>query len=130
MKSSGGIQIFYMYCSTYSSSSQGQSVNTGKSPDKSGLSVEHILYADESIYPSITMCFKAMCIHGYLPESFMNTTITPIIKDKNGDITCSSNYRPIAIASILSQVMEKFLLEIIQTKIVTKDNQFGFKKKQ
>ena len=102
-----------------------ESLNTGKLPDKSALTLEHILYAEESIHPLITMCFNAMFKHGYLPKSFMSTTITPIIKDKNGDITSSSKYKPI---TMLLKVIKKSLLEIIQTKLLTKDNQFWFKK--
>ncbi len=45
----------------------------------------------------------------------------PIIKDKAGKINSLDNYRPIALSSILSKVLERFVL--------TSDNQFGFKPK-
>ena len=72
----------YKYCTCKDIIRAVESVNISKSPKKWRLSVKHIIYADKSIYPLITMIFNAMCKHEYLPESFMSTTITPIIKDK------------------------------------------------
>ena len=54
-----------------------------------------------------------MCLsHGYLPSALIKTTIVPIhvVKNKAGDISDSNNYRPIAIATITSKVLESVLL--------------------
>ena len=53
----------------------------------------------------------------------------PVIKDKVGKLNSSENYRPIALASILSKVLEKILLNRLEQYILTTDNQFGFKRK-
>jgi len=37
--------------------------------------------------------------------------LVPVIKDKDGKVGCLDNYRPIALASILSKVMERILLD-------------------
>ena len=42
---------------------------------------------------------------------------------------CIDNYRPIALASILSKVLERLILDRISEFITTTDNQFGFKPK-
>ena len=41
-----------------------------------------------------------MIIHGYMPENMMDTIITPMVKDKKGDLTDGDNYRPLAITCI------------------------------
>ena len=58
---------------------------------------------------------------------FMFTLIIPLLKDKKGDITSKDNYRPIAITSIFSKVMELILLSRYKDLLCTNDNQFGYK---
>lgn len=106
-----------------------ESLNTGKACDHMGISVEHIKNANDKVTMLITLCLNSMMIHGYLPSLFMQSVITPIVKNKNGDISDTANYRPITIASTLSKVIEKLLLERILKVINLSSNQFGFKKK-
>ena len=68
-----------------------------------------------------------MFIHGYLPETLMSVVLVPIIKDKTGKISSKDDYRPIALASVMSKLIERFILERIETCLLTSDNQFGFK---
>ncbi len=48
---------------------------------------------------------------------------------RNLDFNSIDNYRPIALASILSKVLERFLLMKLEMYVLTTDNQFGFKRK-
>ena len=50
-----------------------------------------------------------------------------IIKDKTGRIDRIDNYRPIALASVVSKVVERILLDRISHFLETWPNQFGFK---
>ena len=59
----------------------------------------------------------------------MSVILVPIIKDKAGKINSKKNYRPIALASIISKVLELVILNRISSYISTEDNQFGFRKK-
>ena len=43
-------------------------------------------------------------------------------------ISSKDNYRPMAIASVLSNVLEFIILERIEMFVYTHENQFGFKK--
>ena len=45
----------------------------------------------------------------YLPYDFLCGTISPIVKDANGDTTDSSNYRPITLGPTFSQLFEYLL---------------------
>jgi len=69
-----------------------------------------------------------MCIdHVYIPNSCLNTTIVPICKNKNGNISDTSNYRPVAEATVASKLLEHFILSSISPFLGTTDNEFGFK---
>ena len=57
----------------------------------------------------------------------METIIVPIIKDKKGLVTDKDNYRPIAVTSVLSKLIELVLLERMNLNLGTACNQFGFK---
>ena len=48
-------------------------------------------------------------------------------KNKNGNMSDTSNYRPIAVATVVSTLLEHFILSNISTFLGTTDNQFGFK---
>ena len=58
----------------------------------------------------------------------IETTIVPIVKNKCGNITDSNNYRPIALATIVSKLFESVLLLKCEYCLTTSANQFGFKK--
>ena len=59
----------------------------------------------------------------------MSVILVPIIKDKSGLINSKDNYRPIAIASTMSKLLEKLLLDRLDNYLITSSHQFGFKPK-
>ena len=73
------------------------------------------------------MCFTSLFVHGILPESMISVVLVPIVKNKNASICSKSNYRPIALASIVSKVYEKIIYDRIAYSLITCDNLFGFK---
>ena len=54
--------------------------------------------------------------------------MVPIIKNKCGNISSSNNYRPIALATIISKLLESTSLMKYEKYLCTATNQFGFKK--
>ena len=72
-----------------------------------------------------------MCIlHGYISKPCINTVIVPILKNKNSNHQDCGNYRPIAIATVVSKLLFKQVTLInIKNFLDTTDNQFGFKTK-
>ena len=68
-------------------------------------------------------------MHGFLPESLMSVTLIPVIKNKKVQFNNADNYRPIAIASVISKVLENILLCRLSTYLDTNFNQFGFKRR-
>ena len=75
------------------------------------------------------MCFTGLFVHGFLPSSLMSVVLIPIIKNKCGNISSKDNYRPIALASVVSNLLEAIILNRSENYLTTNDNQFGFKKR-
>ncbi len=69
-----------------------------------------------------------MTAHGYMPDVMMKVVIVPIVKKKGLDPGNSANYRPIALASILSKIYEMCLMRCYEKYLHTSSNQFGYKK--
>ena len=93
-----------------------------------GIQAEHLKYSSTRLIPILSMCFTSFFVHGFLPNALMSVVLVPIIKNKAGNISSSKNYRPIALASVISKLLEKIVLNRIEYWLITDDNQFGFKK--
>jgi hypothetical protein len=105
-----------------------QKLKGGTSPGKDKISNEHIKYASSKIVFFICCLFNQMLIHGYVPSKLMDTLVVPIVKDKKGILTDKNNYRPIAITSTLSKLLESCLLTKYKLFLSTNSHQFGYKK--
>ena len=75
------------------------------------------------------MCFTGLFIHGVLPLSMISVVLVPIMKNKRISICSKNIYRPIALASIMSKLLEKFIYGRVSEALETCSNQFGFKAK-
>ena len=93
------------------------------------ISAEHLKNASYRLSPLLAMCLTGIMVHGVLPNSIMSVLLVPVLKDKAGKLNSIDNYRPIALASILSKVFERILLMKLEMYVLTADNQFGFKRK-
>ena len=58
---------------------------------------------------------------------FLDSVIIPLVKNKCASLSDINNYRPIAIANVVSKVLEGVLLNRIDDFLWTNDNQFEFK---
>ena len=97
----------------------------GKS-DNLGLSSDHLKYACLAIADSLAPFFTACLRHGFLPRCVTDCVLIPIPKG-NKDTSCSKNYRPIALASTMSKVMEHIILIKYGNYFCSSQLQFGFK---
>ena len=104
-------------------------LKAGKSCGKDSLYGEHFKYAHNKINVMLALVFNCIVIHGFLPESIMDTLIRPLVKDKKGNLSQSDNYRPLAITCIASKAIELLILGRYEVLLKTTDNQFGFKSK-
>ena len=91
--------------------------------------IEHLKCGADRLYKLLGSCITSLLVHGILPESMLGVILVPVIKDKFGIINAKNNYRPIALANIVSKVVENILLDRMSIFLVTRPNQFGFKTK-
>ena len=89
-----------------------KSLSANKACGLENLFAEHLLYACPSIHTLLSICFNVFIVHGFLPSDLTDTVLVPIVKDKTADISDKGNYRPIALASVISKVFEMALLGI------------------
>jgi len=71
-----------------------------------------------------TMCLK----FGYLPAKVITCSMVPLIKDAQGNICSSDNYRAISLSTILVKIFESIILFRCYETLSTSCQQFGFKK--
>ena len=100
-----------------------------KSCGLDGVNAEHLKHCSDQILPMLAMCFTGLFIHGVLPPSMISVVLVPIVKNKRISICSKNNYRPIALASIMSKLLEKIIYERVSEALETCSNQFGFKAK-
>lgn len=99
----------------------------GKSPGHDGLSVEHILYADDEIYSVLCKLYNLCLQHGYLPRNLMKTVVVAIPKNRTGDLSSLKNYRPISLGTILGKVLERLIHPRLMKNVRISDAQFGLR---
>jgi len=104
-------------------------MKNNKAADCNGLCTEHFKIAGDAYYNVLAVCYNAMFIHGHMPAEASQIVLCPVVKDKNGDISVTSNYRPIALTTIFSKVLEHVMLNRMSDYLHTSDNQFGFKQR-
>ena len=85
-----------------------------KKSDSSGVSTEHLKHSSSAIAESLALLFTSILRHGYMPKCFRDCVLVPIQKGSN-DATLSQNYRPIALASSLSKVLERLIISKYET---------------
>ena len=105
-----------------------RSLKSGVSPGPDGITTEHFKHAGPKLSVLLSLLFSSIFTHGYLPASIMATTIVPLLKDKTGDIADVNNYRPIAMATVTSKLLEYVIQMRYDEYLMTSDNQFSFKK--
>ena len=103
------------------------SLKIGKSAS-TFVKAEHIFLGCPELLCYLHLLFNALISHSYLPYDFLCGTISPIVKDSNGNTTDSSNYRPITLGPTFSQLFEHLLFNKFGHFLESSNLQFGFKK--
>ena len=100
-----------------------------KSCGKDSIYAENLKYASHSVLPMLAMCYTSFIVHGFIPESMIAVELVPVVKNKSAGVCNKNNYRPIALASTMSKVLEYIIFSRLEIYLSTTANQFGFKKK-
>jgi hypothetical protein len=102
-------------------------MKVGKASGMDGIQTEALKLGSSVLCKYLCVLFN-MCLGcSYIPSKLLQIRLCPILKDKSGDITCSDNYRLVAVASAVSKLFETILLNYIKTCIAVSESQFGFR---
>ena len=100
-----------------------------KNDPVSNFSSDCLKYGSTIHREYLAMIFRHQLIHGHTTSSLMLSTIIPLVKDKLGDICSSSNYRSIAISSLILKIFDWVILLLHNDHFETDELQFGFQEK-
>jgi len=100
----------------------------GKASDCDDVSKESIMYSHPVIIIHMKLLFSMICEHGYVPDRFGRGITVPVVKDRLGDLSCASNFRPITLSPIISKIFEYCILHKYEHLLQSDDLQLGFKK--
>jgi len=101
----------------------------GKASGHDGLTPEHLWHAHPIIISLLTYLFKIVVRFGVVPTDFGCGVVIPLVKNTDGDVTSSDNYRGITLSPVISKVFELMLMEMVSDKLTSSPLQFGFKAK-
>ena len=85
-------------------------LKSGKSDGNEGLNSDHFIHGTNKLYAILALLFTSFLVHGYSADSMILGTMIPIPKDKRTSLCDSSNYRAIALSSMLSKVLDWIIL--------------------
>ncbi len=95
----------------------------------SGHSSNHLIHGTTFLYEILSNLLSSMLHHGYASPDFRLSVIIPIVKNKQKSASISSNYRGIALSSIIAKLMDIVIIEKERHVINSSDYQFGYKEK-
>ena len=90
---------------------------------------EHVLYGSPKLVWHLHLLFNAMIMHSYVPSDFLKGVVSPLLKDSEGDVSDPSNYRPLTLSVIFSNLFEHALMLKIGHLLETDPLQFGYKRR-
>jgi len=96
-----------------------------KNDGNSKLTSDHFVNAGYDLSVHVSFLFSAIMCHGAAPSDFVVSTIIPIPKKKNGNLSDSENFRGIALCTIFSKVFDNIILNKYLDKLCTSELQFG-----
>jgi len=67
----------------------------GKAYGPDNISMEALIYGTCRLYVHLSLLFNLFLKHSYLPISFRQSVLVPLVKNKNGDLSSLDNYRAI-----------------------------------
>ena len=102
-------------------------LSSNKAVGCDGLPAEAYKFAHPMLHEMLAALFNSCLRHQFLPNEMLVVHLIPLIKNKMKDSADPGNYRPIAITTISSKLLESLLLSRLKQFLNTSENQFGFK---
>jgi hypothetical protein len=104
-----------------------QKQKCGKATGPDGIAMEAFINGGLRLAVHLCILFNIFIDYQYLPKTFMQSVMIPLIKCKSGDLSDVNNYRAIALSNAITKLLESVLAEVHLHVITDTDYQFGFK---
>ena len=98
-------------------------------PGLDGVTGDHLRYAHPTLYVHLSLLFSSLFGHHFVTQNLIDIKILNLVKDNHKSLSDMNNYRPIALASLVSKLLECIILERCKNLLTTSDNQFAYKSK-
>ena len=85
-----------------------------------------VKHGTSQLFDKLAICFRSFLIHGHISYFLMLATLLPIIKDKLGSVNSSSNYRSIAISSLILKLLDWIIILLFGSSLHLNDLQFAY----
>ena len=105
-------------------------LKSGKNDGNLGLSSDYFVNACDELFIHTALLLSSLTVHGYAPSDMLISTVIPIPKGRNVNVTDSANYRGISLSSIFGKVFDLVLLSRYVNHLCISDYQFGFRPKR
>lgn len=106
-----------------------RSLDVRKASGPDGIPAVVLRACAAELSPALTRLYRASYRTGVVPESWREANVQPI--PKKGDRSDPTNYRPIAITSVMCKVMERIinaqLVRYLEDHSLISDRQYGFR---
>ena len=104
-----------------------QMLRPGKSGGANSVMSNSFIHGTNLLYKYILILFNAMLTHGVSPDDFKIFILIVIPKGAGVDKSNISNYRAVALSSILGKMLDITILKVQKEELETSDLQFGYK---
>jgi len=91
------------------------------------LSSDHFVNAGFDLSIHISFLLTAIISHCSVSRDIITSTVIPIPKKRNCDMSDSENFRGISLSSLFGKIFDNVILSKFQENLCTSDLQFGFK---
>ena len=99
----------------------------GCSAEPDGIRTEHLKYAmDDSFALQLSILLSLCVAGGVLPDGFCVGTLIPVLQKSNIDPQNPKNYSPITVSSVLSKLLELYILEQCENYEFA-ESQYGYR---
>ena len=102
-------------------------LNSGKDDETYIIYRDNFLHATDLTHKILSQFVTAMLIHGTASKLINRSIIKSIPKNKQKTLSYSKNYRAILKNSIISNITDHILINLIGEKMNTTDYQFAYK---
>ena len=102
-------------------------MKAGQSEGYDGLTSDYLKNGSDLLYSCITLLFNCILCHVYIPTSFCIAMLVPIPKNKLGNLSESSNYRAIALSSLLCKILDTCIIDKQESVFKSHDLLFAYK---